>query len=138
MTHLPQPLFRQFLIVDGRPNDFRPIVSQARQANVAFHFAANGNDALELSQRTHCQAWLVNLQLADMTGLELLSVVRGRRRAPSILLVGDNYSASDELTVRASGATAYLCKPVDGSWLSQLIATRSDHAIRAGPVAAPG
>lgn len=138
MTDLSNTLLSEVLIVDAQPDDYRRIASRPDQENVTFYFARSGHDALQLSQQSRVQTWLVNLHLPDMTGLELLDVVRGRYPATTFLLVGDTYSATDELAVRTAGATAYLCKPVDGAWLSQIVATRFDDSIRAGPVRAPG
>ena len=52
-----------------------------------------------------------------MTGLELMALVRERRPAAAFYLVGEVYSAQDEVAARLAGATVYACKPPARSWL---------------------
>jgi DNA-binding response OmpR family regulator len=59
----------------------------------------------------------VNVKLPDMTGVALLKLMRRRLPRSTVFLVGDAYSAEDELAARAAGATAYVCKPPSAAWL---------------------
>ena len=76
----------------------------------------------------------MNVHLPDMTGMNFLSLVRRRLRRCSVFLVGDVYSAEDELAARLAGATAYVCKPVSPAWLETLQPRCRSPAIRAGPL----
>jgi DNA-binding response OmpR family regulator len=52
-----------------------------------------------------------------MTGVSFLELLRQRVRRCPVFLIADEHSLEDELAARAAGASAYLCKPVNGAWL---------------------
>ncbi|MGG4606479.1 response regulator transcription factor [Paenalcaligenes sp. Me131] len=72
--------------------------------------AASGSAALELIAHTHYDAWILDLGLPDMDGMQLLQGIAAR--PPCIIL-----SARDAITSRIAGLNAgaddYMLKPID-------------------------
>ena len=129
------------VVVDANLDDYAPLVSELALDDVRVNLFATGEAAL----RSRCDGastlWVVNIRLPDMSGVGFLRLIRKRLRRSSIFLVGDEYSADDELAARKAGATAYVCKPPSVAWLesyhapcrsAELSADRFP-AIRAGP-----
>ena len=66
-----------------------------------------------------CALWLVSVELPDMSGFELCELLCGCRRRVTVYLIGDRYSAEDELRSRTCGFAFYACKPPNTTWLAQ-------------------
>lgn len=111
-----QTLFDLF-VVDSRPQDYDALIPAAEAESFATHVATSGEDALRLPRRTSSGLWLINTQLPDMAGVDLLSLLGRGERASTYALVGDAYSHEDEVAARREGATIYVCKPPQTNWL---------------------
>jgi DNA-binding response OmpR family regulator len=110
------------VVVDPAPDDYSPLAgsglsSHERTPPLTIRHFRTGEEALRAFDPTATTLWMANLKLPDMTGIALLELIRRRAHRYHIVLVGDVYSADDELAARAAGASAYLCKPVETSWL---------------------
>jgi DNA-binding response OmpR family regulator len=105
------------IIVDARPEDYEPILAHLARQRAPGSVFTLGEAALRTTQAQPSTLWMVNMRLPDMSGVSLLALVRRRFRRSSVVLVGDFYSAEDELAARAAGATAYVCKPPMAEWL---------------------
>lgn len=111
-----QTLFDLY-VVDSRPQDYDTLIPAAEAESFSTFVAASGEEALRLPRRDSGRLWLINTQLPDMTGAELLSLLSRRDYASTYALVGDAYSHDDEVVARQAGATIYVCKPPQTSWL---------------------
>ena len=60
---------------------------------------------------------MINTQLPDMTGFDVVERLDPRRRGSLVFLVADAYRAEDEIRALSLVATMYLCKPVSPAWL---------------------
>ena len=107
----------QLLVVDPRPEDYLHLEDQLADASVRIAYCITGEEALLHPRESRGNLWLVNSQLRDMTGLELLSLVRSRDPSARCVLVGDAYSETDEVAARQMGATLYVCKPPQIEWV---------------------
>ena len=116
------------VIVDSQPQDYQSLLTELSSWRVNCHLYSTGDEALRRTGASTTGPWLINTQLPDMQGVELLKLVRQRVRTASVLLVSDAYSSEEEVAVRAAGATAYLCKPPSITWLYSFTNT-----VRAGP-----
>jgi DNA-binding response OmpR family regulator len=125
------------LIVDARLDDYDALFAEYGWQDIRVSQFQTGERALQSAASTTTTLWLINVCLPDMTGIHLLGLVRRRLRRCSIFLVGDDYSAEDELAARLAGATAYVCKPASAAWLECYLARCRWPAIRAGPLHAP-
>ena len=122
------------IIVDPQFEDYDPLFSELYGSELRVEQCSTGEEALRSARGGSTLMWMVNTQLPDMPGAGLLKLVRRRWRRCSIFLVGDAYSAEDELAARLAGATAYVSKPVCAEWLEGWRPHCRSPALRAGPV----
>lgn len=108
------------VVVDSAPDDYTSLIEDERTPPLTIRHFRTGEEALRAFDPTATTLWMANLNLPDMTGIALLELIRRRAHRYPVVLVGDVYSADDELAARAAGASAYLCKPVEASWLTLL------------------
>jgi two-component system chemotaxis response regulator CheY len=102
------------LIVDDSPTMRRMVMSSLRALpGVSFGEAASGLEAIERLALAAVDLMILDLNMPDMHGLEVLDFLRRHqayRRIPVIVLTtrGDEASRADAL---AAGASLYLTKP---------------------------
>ena len=116
------------VVVDSQPEDYQSLLAELSCWRVHCHLYSTGDEALRRTGVSTTGPWLINTQLPDMQGVELLKLVRQRVRTASVFLVSDAYNPQEEVAVRAAGATAYLCKPPSITWLHSFAIS-----VRAGP-----
>ena len=105
------------IVADKKLDDYGPLVVELSERDVRVGLFSTGEDALRAASGNAATLWVVNVKLPDMTGVALLKLVRRRLSRSTVFLVGDEYSAEDELAARAAGASAYVCKPPSAAWL---------------------
>jgi DNA-binding response OmpR family regulator len=115
------------VIADKKLDDYGALVVELSERGVRVGLFSTGEEALRAANGNPATLWVVNVKLPDMTGVALLKLVRRLPRS-TVFLVGDEYSAGDELAARAAGATAYVCKPPSAAWLEAY------QPLRASPV----
>ena len=85
--------------------------------------AENGVKAVEIALRDHPNIILMDLTLPEMDGLEATARIRAdeeMREVPIIAVTAHQENDWRE-EAKASGFDAYVTKPIDGGWLSELI-----------------
>ena len=100
------------VIVDREPAARAALVelcSRTEDVHVVGH-AATGAKAIEAAQVLGPDLMLVDAELPDMTGLEVLRAVHAGRRRRTILITANNH---DSATAYAAGAMDCLTKPVN-------------------------
>ncbi len=112
------------LVVDDSPT-IRRMVRAALGAlpNVSFAEAGSGLQAIETLAVQAVQAVVLDLNMPDMHGLDVLKFLRSHsqyRTLPVIILTtrGDDVSRHDAL---AAGASAYLTKPFSPTALTESV-----------------
>ena len=105
------------VVADKNLDDYGPLVVELSERGVRVGLFSTGEAALRAANGNAATLWVVNVNLPDMTGVSLLKLVRRRLPRSTVFLVGDKYSADDELAARAGGASAYVCKPPSAAWL---------------------
>jgi len=110
MTNPDQPL-RRILVVDDEPS-VRDVIARAFQRDgFTVTVAADGAEALERLDQQPFDLIVVDVWMPRMTGLELLSRIKGRPGAPrAIMTTGDNTPATVMAAVREQ-AFWYIPKP---------------------------
>ena len=102
------------LVVDDSPTMRRMVrTALATLADVTFAEAASGLQAIEALAVEPVQAIVLDLNMPDMHGIDVLRFLRAHdqyRRLPVLILTtrGDDASRSEALN---AGATAYMTKP---------------------------
>ena len=128
---------KDLLVVDLRPDDYLQLAAEVDAAEYRFLYATCGDEALRIPRKSLFGLWLINIDLPDMSGLDLLALVRSRDPGAACILVGDTYSEAEELSARQLGATFYGCKPPQAAWLRALPAFRTpvirDHLAHGPP-----
>jgi DNA-binding response OmpR family regulator len=105
------------IVVDPAPDDYAPLFFDERLQELPCRRLASGEAALRQLDASRATLWMVNMRLPDMTGVSFLALLRQRVRRCPVFLISDEHSLEDELAARSAGASAYLCKPVNGAWL---------------------
>ncbi len=106
-------------VVDRSPSDYRHLVDSAQDDEQTFAFFSDGRSALRVNPSSSHAVWIINLDLPDMSGLDLYQMLRSRFPASPVFVVNDQYRPDDERAARMSGATLYFCKPIQQEWLDQ-------------------
>jgi DNA-binding response OmpR family regulator len=120
------------VVVDAAPDDYAPLFLDERLHDTPCRQFASGEAALQQLDSSLATLWMVNMRLPDMTGVNFLELLRQRVRRCPVVLISDEHSREDELAARAAGASAYLCKPVNGAWVRLCRDTISQPAQRRG------
>jgi CheY-like chemotaxis protein len=118
------------VVADKKLEDYGALVVELSERGVRVGLFSTGEEALRAANGNAATLWVVNVMLPDMNGVALLKLVRRRLPRATVFLVGDEYSADDELTSRAAGATAYVCKPPSAAWLEVYQPQRSSPVLR--------
>lgn len=111
----------QILFVDDNPLMQQAIGRWLTSQGYSVFSASNGSEALHQVRRQRCDLFLIDLNLPDCDGSDLLGVLRGEppyAQCPAIAMSG--LGAEHEDRARQDGFDAYLPKPVD---LDELLAT---------------
>lgn len=123
MIHLPANTVH-VLVVDDSPTMRRMIVTALRGlGSVKFSEAGSGLEALERMALTPIDLMILDLNMPEMHGIEVLQFVRTQnsyRDLPVIVLTtrGDESSRSE---AAASGATDYMTKPFQAHELLEVV-----------------
>jgi DNA-binding response OmpR family regulator len=105
-------------IVDPAPYDYVNFVDPAHGADVHIRHFSTGRAALRAARQSEPDLWVVHVVLPDMSGFDLVELLRPRLRGTDLFLVADDYSEVEALRAAMLGATMYLCKPVHSLWLN--------------------
>lgn len=107
---------RNILVVDDSPTIRRMVLASLRgMTGVSFQEAGTGLEAIERLALGPVNLMIVDLNMPDMHGLELLRFVRQNDRfqnIPVIILTTKNDEVSRRDAMHA-GATAYMTKPFE-------------------------
>jgi two-component system, chemotaxis family, chemotaxis protein CheY len=101
------------LVVDDSPTMRRMIMASLRELGTAFEQAASGLEAIERLAITPVDLVVLDLNMPDVHGLEVLRFVRSHDRFASLPVVILTTRGDDESreTALREGASSYLTKP---------------------------
>lgn len=115
--HIIERPIDDLVVVDACIEDYAALFTDERLHELSYRHFTTGEEALQRFDAALATLWMVNMRLPDMSGVSFLHLLRHRLRWRPVFLVGDVYSSEDEVSARAAGASAYLCKPVNAAWL---------------------
>lgn len=105
---------KQILVVDDSPTMRRMVMASLKELkNVAFKEASNGLEAIEQLVIASVDLMVLDLNMPDMHGLEVLKFVRSHKpyeKIPIIVLTTKSDETSKKEALEA-GASKYLTKP---------------------------
>ena len=114
---------RTILVVDDSPTMRRMIMASLRDLGVAFDQAASGLEAIERLAIAPVDLVVLDLNMPDVHGLEVLRFVRSHDRfgdLPVVVLTTRGDDESREAALR-EGATRYMTKPFSPATLAPAI-----------------
>jgi two-component system nitrate/nitrite response regulator NarL len=120
MPSTPQTL----LIVDDHPL-FRKGVIQLIQAAPEFRFvgeAASGSEGIALAHRLHPDMILLDLNMKDMNGVEVLKAIKDEGLDSRVIMLTVSDQAEDLMAALQAGADGYLLKDMEPEDLMQQLA----------------
>ena len=97
-------------VADPRPKDYRDLTLLAGEHGWHIHFLTTGGAAIQLARRGFSALWMVNINLPDMSGFDLLEMLRDEAVKPRVFAVADQYRAEDERHACCRGADVFVCK----------------------------
>jgi two-component system chemotaxis response regulator CheY len=105
---------RKILIVDDSPTIRRMVAASLQTIeHVLFHEASNGLEAIEMIARERMSLMILDLNMPDMNGLEVLKFVRAhdQYRSLPIIILTTKYDEESRKAALDGGASRYLTKP---------------------------
>jgi len=121
---MPIPTAPVGLVVEDQPDTREMMLEVLTNGGYAAVPAASGAEALAQVQCAWPRVVVLDIGLPDMDGLEVARRIRAMPGgdATSIIVVSGHFGAADTPTVLASGADAFLPKPVDLVELEEVLA----------------
>jgi len=116
----------QIVIVDECPGDYAIFRPLQQHGELELQFITTGSDALRRSQRSSVNLWLINTQLPDLSGFDVVEMLQPIPPGTAVFLIGNRYHSADELSALRLGVSKYLVKPLSCDWLT-------DFRLRAPP-----
>jgi CheY-like chemotaxis protein len=102
------------LIVDDDPSSLAAVSRLLRDAGMSVVERSSGIEALREFERSEFDVIISDVQMPDMTGVELLRAVRKTEPDISFLLISGAPDVESALEAVQLGATEYLTKPICG------------------------
>lgn len=139
----PMPSFDQptlnrvpsIVVVDPRFDAYVPLAASARHGAIELHMRSSGADALRLGKRLDVDAWIVAEDLDDMSGHDLVELLKGGSSA-SVAMVVDSKPGHRALVAATAadeaGADTTLSHPISFADLERLL------SLTDAPVASTG
>ena len=113
---------RKILIVDDSPTIRRMVTASLQSLeDLGFVEAGNGLDAIEIMARESPSLMVLDLNMPDMHGLEVLRFVRAqnRYRELPIIVLTTKYDPETRKAALDGGASCYLTKPFEPTLLRE-------------------
>jgi two-component system response regulator AtoC len=101
------------LIVDDEKNIRESIKKYLGLENMDSTGAESGEEALEILEREHIDAVVLDLKLPGMSGQQVLESMRERGILPPVIMVSAHGEIADAVAALKAGAEDYLVKPFD-------------------------
>ncbi len=124
---------RWILVADGDEASARLVASFLLQARLRAYPTAHGLDAMRLVNRFRLGLAVVDVELLDMPGSDLVRKLRALEPALPIVMTTADYSPATEVQARQLGIVQYLHKPIDLSRLDRVVSRIFGHEAEASP-----
>jgi DNA-binding NarL/FixJ family response regulator len=104
------------VVADPRPHDYQQLAALAGRYGWHVHLLTNASATLRLARSTPAALWMVNSRLPDMSGFDLLEMLREQLKSARVFIVADRYDPEHESRACRIGAALYVCKAASGSF----------------------
>ena len=109
----------RILVVDPRQMDYDWLVRWVGARPGQVRFLATARAALRQGHDPAADLYLVNVRLPDLSGCDLVEMLRPFPPGAAVFLVADGYAVEDEIRALGLGVNGYLCKPLEPSLLCE-------------------
>jgi len=122
------------VVVDPEFNSYATLAASARLGKLQLHLRSAGADAIRLSRRIHVDAWIVAADLDDMSGHDLVELLKVECRDIPVAMVVDaargRRNAIDSVAATEAGAEVALSHPISLADLERLLGLPSEDLAR--------
>ena len=98
------------VVVDPCPQDYRDLALAAGTHGWHVHLLTSARAAIRFSRLTQADLWMISIGLPEISGFDLLEMLRPKLAGSRVLLVADHYNPEQEAHACRCGAALYLCK----------------------------
>ncbi|HJZ58249.1 MAG TPA: response regulator [Gemmataceae bacterium] len=109
------------LVAEGDPDSSVALTAMLRLKGFDAREARTGSAALAAVAKTRPHVLILDLDLPDVTGCELIRRVRRLSDPPAVVVVTGHTTDGARKAARAAGASAYLLKPADPNELTEVV-----------------
>ncbi len=105
----------------GGAKEFCSVLSPiANKRGIEFRDYPGGRSVLRRAAEQNA-IWLIDIELPDMSGLDLYDMIHERLRGSAVCMIGTVYCQADEVRAHCAGATIYASRPVEAAWLQRCV-----------------
>jgi len=112
---------RWILVADGDEASARFVASFLLQARLRAYPTAHGREAMRLVARFRLGLAVVDVDLLDMPGCDLVRKLRAIEPALPVVMTTGDYSPATEVQARQLGIIQYIHKPIDLPRLDRVV-----------------
>jgi two-component system, NtrC family, response regulator HydG len=120
----------RLLVVDDDPAVPTVVERFARQFGFEVIVRNNGRDALACLGEVKPDAALIDVQMSELSGIEVLRAIRIAQPDCQVILMTGNATVDSAIEAVKAGALDYLTKPFDFDRLRELLATVREGRLR--------
>ena len=126
MSTLSDSVVPNVVVIDPRFESYKQLADSARLGRINLHIRSSGAEAIKLARRRTVDAWLIAADLDDMSGHDLVELLRSRAAEAKVAMVeantpGSRLHAVAEQEAGAVGADAVLAHPITLRDLEELL-----------------
>lgn len=111
----------RILVAEGDPDTSATLTALLRMNGFDAREARTAEAALDAAAQTRPRVVLLDLDLPDLDGCELIRRVRRLPDPPAVVVVTGHTAAGVRTAALSAGAAAYLLKPADPAELTRLV-----------------
>ncbi len=127
LSALPQPgaqfASQQLLIVDDNPTNLSFVRAMLAGQDISIDFATTGLEALKLANHSRYQLILMDIQLPDLSGVEVTKRIRQlRHHQHTVILAFTGHALPEEAaSFRLAGMDDVMIKPLDARKIAHIL-----------------
>jgi DNA-binding response OmpR family regulator len=114
-------------IADPAPADYDQLIAELESTETELRFFTTANAAISHARQEGRSGsgmlWLVNSQLPDMRGADLVEILRGICGQAVLVIVDDQFNRQQEIAAVTAGATIYVYKPISAALITSMCAS---------------
>jgi DNA-binding response OmpR family regulator len=100
-------------IVDAHRSDYGHLLADVKSEQLEIHFLSSGRELLHCWFTGAPDVCIVNLQLPELNGFDIIEMIRPFPEGTAVCLLADKYVLEDEIRALSLGVHSYLCKPLE-------------------------